>query len=101
MAHDKHSKSIGTVAFILGALLLLWWLLQRRAAQQAADDATVQAATPTDPITDTYASNPDAFNPPSLGTVNINIGNQGLSYLSNDYIPLFGFVGMAQGVMYQ
>ena len=27
---------------------------------------------------------------------NINIANQGLSYLDEKYIPLFGFVGIAQ-----
>lgn len=93
-------KNFTKVAFILGALLLLWWLWQRRQSQ-ATQDSTVQAPTPFDPMTSTYASDPSKFNPPSLGTVDINIGNQGLSYLSNDYIPLFGFVGMAQGVMFQ
>jgi len=54
-------------------------------------------------ITNKYISDPvlSAYQP-GLGlqpspNINIDIGNQGLNYLSNKYIPLFGFVGMAQG----
>lgn len=94
-------KDYTKIAFIALALFLLWWLLRRKAATQTAPD---QIEAPTDtpsPELATYAANPDAFAPASLGTVDINIGNQGLGYLSNQYIPLFGFVGMAQGVMFQ
>lgn len=104
MAHaptHAHKHNLGKLAFIAGALLLLWWLWQRRLAQATQDDS-IQAPEPAaDPMTTVYASDPSRFDPGSLGTVDINIGNQGLNYLSNEYIPLFGFVGMAQGVMFQ
>lgn len=45
-----------------------------------------------------FAANPSAFQPSNL---NVKIDNQGLNYLTNHYMPLFGFVGMAQGVYFQ
>lgn len=95
-----NDKQYGKLAFIAAIALLIWWLLRRRQSQGQLND-TIEAPEPFDPITSTYAANPNQFDPPSLGTVNINIGNQGFAYLTNDYIPLFGFVGMAQGVMFQ
>ena len=43
----------------------------------------------------------DAYSPPDLGDLTINVQDGALAGLSNQYIPLFGFVGMAQGEMYQ
>lgn len=54
--------------------------------------------TPADAI---YSQNPQNFTPQALGAQTINIDNQGLSFLDNKYTPLFGFVGMAQGVTWQ
>lgn len=39
----------------------------------------------------------ETFTPPSLGSLTVNVPNSALNSLSNQYIPLFGFVGMAQG----
>ena len=45
-----------------------------------------------------FSANPAHFMP---SNINVDIGNQGYSFLSNAYMPLFGFVGMAQGSLYQ
>lgn len=97
------------LAAIAGGLLLLYWLYRRyhtgaASVTPGADGTNSVGGTggdPADPITSTYAQQPGAYNPPSLGDVNINIANQGLGSLSNMYIPLFGFVGMANNVYYQ
>jgi hypothetical protein len=95
-------KEFTKFAFIALGIALLWWLWQRRVANMPSEPETeAPTMTPNDPQLITYSQNPSAFNPPSLGNININIANQGLSYLSNQYVPLFGFVGMAQGVSYQ
>jgi hypothetical protein len=106
MAMTTKEKQAIKIAVILGGVAVLWWLWQRQQAVAAApgDDGTdgvdnSSGASP-DPITATYSANPAAFNPPAIDA-NINIANQGLSGLSNQYIPLFGFVGMASGVYYQ
>lgn len=77
-------------------LLVYWWMGRKKAAQQATADQPNEGV---NPILDTYANNPSAFGlhqltPPNI---NVNVGNQGLAYLSNKYVPLFGFVGMAGG----
>lgn len=63
-------------------------------------------------VADTSASAPDGFiNDPVLAgydpasgfqqtplsnpNITVDVGNQGLSYLNDNYIPLFGFVGVA------
>lgn len=94
--NDKHFRNF---ALAIGSAALLYWLYKRK---QSAHSMTQEAPEPVaanDPMNAVYSNNPGAFNPPSLGTINID--NQGLSYLSNQYMPLFGFVGMAQGVTFQ
>jgi hypothetical protein len=98
-----NDKEFAKVGFIALGLLLLWWLwMRKQAAAVQATQAQAPTTTTSDPEQDVFANGP----PPiaSLGdgsTLNVNIANQGLGYLSSQYIPLFGFVGMAQGVSYQ
>lgn len=94
-------KNYARFALIAGGCALLYWLYQRKMNAENALQFPQAPQIPTDPMGDVYAADPDGFNPQSLGDVNINIANQGLGYLTNQYIPLFGFVGMAQGVYYQ
>lgn len=93
-----NDKDYTKLAFIALGLVLLWWLWQRRQASQvAATQPQAPTTTTGDPEQEVFANGPAPIG--SLGTIDIE--NQGLSYLSNQYIPLFGFVGMAQGVAYQ
>ncbi len=86
--------------FIALAILFLWWLWRRRqAATVASTQPQVPTTTANDPETIVAANGPPPLQ--SVGDLNVNIANQGLGYLSTEYIPLFGFVGMAQGVYYQ
>lgn len=96
-----NDKQYTKLAFIALGLLLLWWLWQRRQAALAAS-TTTQAPTTTasDPEQAVFENGgPPIQSVQDVGTININ--NQGLGYLSNQYFPLFGFVGMAQGIAYQ
>jgi len=81
---------------IVGALLFLY--IRKRNSISQINNGNVPGA-----ITNNYINDPVlAAYQPGLGlraspSINIDIGNQGLNYLSNKYIPMFGFVGMAQG----
>jgi hypothetical protein len=93
-----NDKQFTKVSFIGLGLFLLWWLIQRKKNGGSVDVPMEGPAV--DPNTLVYSTDPSAFNPANLGNVNITIANQGLAYLGSNYIPLFGFVGMAQGVFY-
>ena len=94
-----NDKTFERFLFIVTGLFLLWWLWHRRQNQVAAPDGT-PVGTVTDPEIITYASNPAAFGPSTVnGTVNIDVS--GYNGLNQNYMPLFGFVGMAQGELYQ
>jgi hypothetical protein len=97
-----NDKDYTKLAFIALGLLLLWWLWQRK--QAAAVQSTLPQApttTTSDPEQEVFQNGPPPIASVSNGTLDVDIANQGLGYLSNQYIPLFGFVGMAQGVAYQ
>ncbi len=52
------------------------------------------------PDLQTYAKNPQAFYTPANQKINVHVANQSMGYLNSSYIPLFGFVGMAQGRLF-
>jgi hypothetical protein len=85
---------------VVAILFVAWWLFHRRARGTVAPDGTPIIGVINDPELITYAANPAAFGPQTVnGSVDINVsGNVGLA---SDYVPLFGFVGMAQGELYQ
>lgn len=98
-----NDKDFRNLILAVGAGALLWWLYQRNLAAQIGStmaQAPAEPITAADPINDVYGANPSAYNPQSLGTINVNISNQGLGFLANQYFPLFGFVGMAQGALF-
>lgn len=85
-----------------GTILLLWWLYERSHPKpQPANAAQESGALPVDwlsPMGNTYAANAGTFGPQSL---DININNPLASTLTDKYMPMFGFVGVAQGQMYE
>lgn len=95
-------KDIITPVTIIGIGIIALLLLRKRNANQ------VSSVIPASPSGTEFIQNPtEAAYSPNLapqslsgGTINVNVANQGLQYLSNKYIPLFGFVGMAQGATY-
>lgn len=83
------------------ALGVLWYAYEHsRESQQPANAAQASGALPVDwmaPMGNVAGSNPQLFDPSNL---TLNVANQTPNYLTNTRIPLFGFVGMAQGQMY-
>jgi len=97
-----NSTSVDRLVVVAGVLLTVW--LAMRATKGGAVMLPPASNVPTNnPIVNDFMRQYPGGSPIQiLGTpTNINIGNQGLNYLSNKYIPLFGFVGMAQGVTWQ
>lgn len=105
MAEKNHDALY--FAATAGVMVLLWWVWKRN--QEA--NSIQAAATPSEsvdgggfpipwgsPMTDVYDANPTAYNPPTDADLTLNVGNGQISGLSSDYMPLFGFVGIAQGV---
>lgn len=86
-----------------GVLWLLWWVWQKNnlpAAIPAATTAT-QSGFPVpwdQPMNAVYAANPDAYQPPTNADLTLNVNDPYASMLDSAYMPLFGFVGVAQGV---
>jgi hypothetical protein len=92
----------------LAALAVLWYFA-RKSAASAAQPLTPAQASPALPTTwqgpmDTvYNSSTSGapYAPPSGADLTVNIADQTASELSDQFMPLFGFVGVAQGDIYQ
>jgi hypothetical protein len=91
---DKNKSAV--IALKVGGIALILFLIFRKKKSTVVSD-NVPGAAPNQYIYDPVLA---AYNP-GLGlqpsNIDVNIANQGMNYLSNKYIPLFGFVGMAQG----
>lgn len=87
------------LALAVAGGLIVWFLTQHQKNIASSSGSMVPDIPPAGyniPQSDMYT--------PALGlqpAINIDIGNQGLNYLSDKLIPMFGFVGMAQNGMYQ
>jgi hypothetical protein len=93
-------KTFSRFLFIIAALFLAWYLWHRKNAAVVAPDGTMIQSGSNDPMLLAYAANPSRFDPPTVnGMVNINVN--GAAGLNQNYMPLFGFVGMAQGEIFQ
>lgn len=101
-------ESIYLVGFAAAAVLL-WWVWNRNEQSQA--QAIQASAVPSEsidgggfpipwdsPMDDVYAANPTAYQPPTDSDLTLNINNPYAAMLGSTYMPLFGFVGIAQGV---
>ena len=93
-------KKFDRLVVITALILAVWWIMQPKTQAASAPAAPVDLGGIPSPELAAFSANPAAFMPHSLGNINVNIGNQGLGFLSNQYVPLFGFVGMAQGAFY-
>lgn len=90
----------------LGIILGLYFFYKQNAnasasaAQVPSQFVPVQSANPQ--LVD-YINNFGGNGPISIsgGNTTIDVQNQGLGYLSNKVMPMFGFVGMASNAMYQ
>lgn len=83
------------IVIVVGALFIALYLFVRNKQIQNKINALAQPApTPTETALMSGQQ-------PGPLTIEATIANQGLNFLQSNYIPLFGFVGMAQGTMYQ
>jgi hypothetical protein len=86
-----------------GVIWLLWWVWSKnnQPIQAAQDPATASGAFPIpwgSPMDNVYAADPTAYDPATNADLTLNINNPYASMLDSAYMPLFGFVGVAQGV---
>ncbi|MGH9436398.1 MAG: hypothetical protein ACRD22_00535 [Terriglobia bacterium] len=90
---SQKEKEFTILAVIVGIVIVLWYWYEKR---QAANAATAPA--PNQDFTNWPMETEQNYSPPMIP--NINIANQTPNLLTNQYIPLFGFVGMAQGTQW-
>lgn len=84
-----------------GVMWLLWWVWSKNHAAIPAATTPSQDAFPIpwgNPMEGVYNANPTAYDPPTNADLTLNINNPYASMLDSAYMPLFGFVGIAQGV---
>lgn len=89
------------IAGTVGALVLLWWVWNKNNPPIPAATVPAEAAFPVPwngPMNDVYTANPGAYQPATDSSLTLNINNPYLSMLNSAYMPLFGFVGVAQGI---
>lgn len=98
MSIPKKDKLYRNTMLLAGGALFLWWLYHRKLALSA-DGAEAPPLQMYDPNELGYAGNPGANLPATNGSINVNATINTPNVLG--YIPLFGFVGMAQGTMFQ
>ncbi len=85
------------IIVIVGAVA---FLIEKKVNPNGGGAQIINAPNNVPPDLATYAKNPQAFYTPANQTVNVNVANQSMGYLNSSYIPLFGFVGMAQGRLF-
>ncbi len=94
-----NDKQFELFSIVVAIALFVWWLIARHENQASNTPGENAGAFPeTNWPMDSVS--PETFMPPTLGDLSLNVQNPGFNLLSNQYIPLFGFVGMAQGGTY-
>jgi hypothetical protein len=89
-----------------GVMWLLWWVWNKNQPQPIPASAVPSQSSAGggfpipygQPMSAVYDANPTAYNPPTDSDLTLNINNPYASMLNSAYMPLFGFVGIAQGV---
>jgi hypothetical protein len=84
-----------------GVIWLLWWVWSKNHQPIPAAANANQDAFPIpwgDPMTGVYNADPTAYDPATNADLTLNVNNPYASMLDSAYMPLFGFVGIAQGV---
>lgn len=90
---DTREKDFAILAVIVGVLIILWFWWEKRNATSA-----VSAPAPEQDFENWPMEQTPDYTPQSIP--DITIGNQTPNLLSQQYIPLFGFVGVAQGTQW-
>lgn len=88
-------KEFTILMVIVGVVIILWYWWEKRNAANA-----MTAPAPETDFSNWPMDTPADYAPQSLDGLTLNIPNQMPSLLSDQYIPLFGFIGMAQGTYF-
>ena len=93
---DKQFELFGLVVAIA---LAIWYFLSKKAAAKTETPGQIAGAFPSGnwPMTSVPAN---TYTPPTIGQLSLDVHNPAFASLTNQYMPLFGFVGMAQGTYY-
>lgn len=94
--------------YVFGAAIALLCLYEAWKHSAAHPAGVTQALAPSEasgafpigwacPMNVVYCANPSAYAPPTAQQLTVNVACQTASQLANPYMPLFGFVGIAQG----
>lgn len=86
-------KEFTILAVIVGIAIILWYWWEKRQAVNA-----VTGPAPSQDFTNWPMEQTPDYTPPNIP--DILIGNQTPNLLSQQYMPLFGFIGMAQGTYF-
>jgi hypothetical protein len=102
------SRDILYFAATAAAVAVLWYVWQKNqpapipsllsTAQTPAEQIGAFPIPWSAPMDGVYNANPTAYDPPTAADLTVNVGNPYASMLNSAFMPLFGFVGMAQGV---
>ena len=92
---NEKEKAFTVLAVVVGAVIILWFWWEKRQAANA-----VTAPAPEADFANWPMDTPADYSPPDLSHLTIDIANQTPNLLSQQYMPLFGFVGVAQGTYY-
>ncbi len=93
-----NDKQFSLFAIVIALALFAWFYFQRKQNQTQQTPGQIAGAFPQSLNLPT--PNSAAYSPPTMGQLELNIQNPGFNMLTNQYIPLFGFTGMAQGTYY-
>lgn len=100
--HDKRLKYVVIATAIAIILLWLWFRQSKLSAtnvQMPNNGGTGAPSFNYDPEFVTYAADPGKFGPITVDGL-VNVAVSGYNGLNQNYMPLFGFVGMAQNALW-
>jgi len=97
-----NDQAMDRLVVVVGILLALWLAVRYRGGTQTIVQPVAAPPGTLDPnLVDYMNARPNGMAFANPKPININIGNQAANWLNSSYMPLFGFVGMAQGETYQ
>lgn len=106
MARESFGLTDRDWLYLSGAivvLVMLWWVWRKSQPVPQETPAEASGALPVqwdEPMGGVYDANPQAYMPQTPADLTLNVNANNPNMLSNAYIPMFGFVGVAQGEAY-
>ena len=92
-----NDKQFDLFVIFAAIALFVWWLWEKHNSIPATQLPPSEGGPVQSLDWPMSGVSPEAYTPPTIGKLSLNVQNPGFNMLSNQYIPMFGFVGMAQG----